>query len=338
MHPKLRAIMGGFALLAMAATGTAAQTPTEWKFASSGQPRTVFANHIERMATEINALSKGTLKIDVFMGSQLGGEGETIQQVMRGRVEMGGFSLTTIAQVLPEVSILTLPFLFKSGQQIDCVVDSAPMVKYLTDALAAKNLHLYGWSALGTVHFAAKKPILSPDDVRGIKARAQATKVGAIMWATFGANPIPLAITEWSSAHQTGLVEVSDAPPTYYHISGLGKIAPVLTLSAHQQLAAFILVNKSLYEKLTPEQKAAFDTTRTTHPYAKLSVDMRAFEDSMLEAHKKGGGQVVTMTPEQRTVWQKGLEPQFAKIVQDVGGEAPKLWALVQDAMKSCGG
>ena len=65
---------------------------------------------------------------------------------------------------------------------------------------------------------------------------------------------------------------------------------------------------------------------------------MRGFEEKILEMHKAGGGQVVAMSEAQRAVWQKAIEPQFAKIVADVGGDSPKLWGLIQEANKGCAG
>jgi TRAP-type transport system periplasmic protein len=332
-----RTLAAGLGLLTSALScGGTASAQAIWKFNSSGQPNTPFARHVERMNAEIAEETKGAIKFDIFFASQLGSEAETIQQVIRGRIEMGGFSLSTIALVLPEASILTIPFLFKDAAQFDCVVDSPEVSNSLIDALAAKGLHVLLRSALGTVHFVAKKPVVAPEDIRGQKARAALTKVGPLLWNTFGVNPIPLAITEWSSAHQTGMVDVSESPPSYYVISGLGKIAPVMSLSAHQQLAAFVLVSKSLFDKLPPEQKAAFAATRKRHPDVELSREMRAVENSYLDKHKEAGGQVVGLTAEQRAVWQKGIEPQFDKVVADVGGEAPKLYALVKTAITAC--
>ena len=184
--------------------------------------------------------------------------------------------------------------------------------------------------------FIAKKPILTPDDIKGVKARSQPSKIGAYIWTTFGANPNPLPVTEWNSAIQTGLVDVSDSGPTYYHFAGLGKLAPVMTLSAHQDLAGVVVMNKAVFDKLTPEQKAALDGTRQSAPAAQLRAEVRGFEEKILEMHKQGGGQVVAMTDAQRDVWRKGIEPQFEKIVADVGGDAKVVWQAIQDGLKTC--
>jgi TRAP-type transport system periplasmic protein len=317
------------------ATSAAAQQ-IEIKYATGSPPKTVWAMQIERFAADVAEASKGTLKINAFFSSQLGNEQDAIQQIARGRIDMGGFSVTAGSLLVPELSVLSIPFLFKDAAEHDCVLDAGPVTKYVTDGFAAKGIQFISWVHVGTTHFIGKKPILVPDDIRGLKARSQPSKIGAYIWTTFGANPNPLPVTEWNSAHQTGLVDVADATPTFYHFGGIGKIATVVTVSAHQEQAGQVIMNKAFYDKLTPDQQAAMQSNRAKHSDAKQRAEVRDTEAKVLEAHKAGGGTVVVMSAEQRTVWQEAMEPQFSKIVADVGGDSLKIWGLIQDAMKTC--
>lgn len=335
MKRRIKMAAATAALLATSLTVATAQT-TEIKYASTAPPKTVWAMQVERFASVVTEASKGSLKINAFLGGQLGNEQDTIQQIARGRIDMGGFSLTAGSLIVPELSVLSIPFLFKTPAEQDCVLDSQPILDYTTKGFAAKGVHFLSWSEVGTTHFFGKKPILTPDDIRGMKARSQPSKIGAYIWTTFGANPNPLPTSEWNSAMQTGLAEVADSGPTYYHFAGLGKIAPVMTLSAHQDLAGVVVINKALYDKLSAEQKDAINASRKAAPDAQLRAEVRGFEDKILEMHKQGGGQVVPMSDAQREVWRKAMEPQFQKIVTDVGGDSARLWGLVQDALKTC--
>jgi TRAP-type transport system periplasmic protein len=323
------------ALLAVGLTAATAQT-VEIKYASTAPPKTVWAMQVERFASIVTESSKGALKINAFLGGQLGNEQDTIQQVARGRIDMGGFSLTAGSLIVPELSLLSIPFLFKSAAEQDCVLDTASVLDYTEKGFASKGVHFLSWSEVGTTHFFGKKPVLTPEDIRGVKARSQPSKIGAYIWTTFGANPNPLPTSEWNSAMQTGLAEVADSGPTYYHFAGLGKISPVMTLSAHQDLAGLVVINKALYDKMTPDQKAALNESRKKAPDAQQRAEVRGFEEKILEMHKAGGGQVVPMSDAQREVWRKAMEPQFQKIVADVGGDSPRLWGLIQDALKTC--
>ena len=70
------------------------------------------------------ALQDGAFKINAFLNSQLGSEQDTIQQVARGRIDMGGYSVAAVALLVPELALATMPFLFKDTTEQDCVYDN----------------------------------------------------------------------------------------------------------------------------------------------------------------------------------------------------------------------
>ena len=51
--------------------------------------------------------------------SQLGSEQDTVQQVARGRIDMGGYSGGSAALFVPEIGLLLMPAYFKSAAEFD---------------------------------------------------------------------------------------------------------------------------------------------------------------------------------------------------------------------------
>ena len=92
--------------------------------------------------------SGGKLKIASFIAAQLGNEQDTVQQVARGRIDMGGFSNGAVALLVPELALLGLPFYFKNVAEQDCAVDK--MTKTVSDLLAKKGVKFLGWTEVGT--------------------------------------------------------------------------------------------------------------------------------------------------------------------------------------------
>lgn len=332
----VRLCAGSVAGVAVVGTALAQGTPVELKYATSAPPKTVWAMQIERFEKQVADGSKGSLKINSFLNSQLGSEQDTVQQVARGRIEVGGYSVAAASLLVPELSLLNIPFLFASQKQQDCVLDQH-MGKITADMLEKKGVVMLSWSEVGVSGIIGKKPFVSPDDLKGLKARSAPTKIGAFMWSAFGANPNPLPVTEWNSAHQTGLVDVADVAPTYYFFSGLAKLAPVFTATKHLDAPGIVIINKAVYDKLSAEHKAVLANTRTLTGDAQLRAEVRGFEDKILEMHKAQGGTVVDVTPEQRAAWRKGIEPLWPKMVEAVGGEAPAYWSAIQSGIKACG-
>jgi TRAP-type C4-dicarboxylate transport system substrate-binding protein len=321
--------------LAAASIACAQGSPVELKYATGAPPKTIWAIHAEKMTQIVDEASNKTLKINVYLAAQLGNEQDTVQQVARGRIEMGGFSITASSLLVPELALLNIPFLFSNAKQQDCVLDQH-LTKPVTEMMAAKGVHVISWAEVGVADIIGKKPFVDPKELNGLKSRSQPNKVASFMWQQFGANPNPIGITEWNAAFQTGLIDVADSAPTYYFYSGLAKLAPVVTRTMHQDQAALILINKGVYDKLSDAHKKALGELNVKLPGSQQRAEIRGFEDKIREMHKQAGGTVVELTPEQRLVWRKGMESAWPKMVEAVGGEAGKLWQLIQAGIKAC--
>jgi TRAP-type transport system periplasmic protein len=338
MNRLTGALAGAGAALTLALTGPAlAQGKVaEFRYTTGAPPNTPWVMQLDRFVKDVSEESKGAIKINPFINAQLGNEQDTMQQTARGRIDLGGFSVAAAAALVPELSLTSLPFYFSSSQQQDCVYDSH-LIPYTTNALAQKGVVFLGWTHVGSGNIVGKKPFKSPGEVKGLKARSAPTKTAAAFWVALGANPTPLGITEWASAHQTGLVDVSDAPVTFYVPSGLGKVAPVYTRTNHVDSGGIVVMSKAVYDKLTADQRNALQAAVTKRTAAQLRAEIRGFEEKILELHLKNGGQIVTLTPEERARWQKVLEPAWPQMVKAVGGDAETFFKLMEDAKKKCG-
>lgn len=333
---KLPAAIAVAASVAMSGAALAQQKPAEFRYTTGAPPNTPWVMQLDRFAKDLDEESKGTMKIIPFINAQLGNEQDTMQQTARGRIDTGGFSVAAAAALVPELALTGMPFLFNSAKQQDCVYDQH-LTAYTKNALAQKGVVFLGWTHVGSGSIVGKKPFKSPADIKGLKARSSPTKTGAAFWVALGANPNPLGITEWSSAHQTGLVDVSDAPVTYYVPSGLGKIAPYYTRTNHYDAGGVVVMAKAVYDKLSADQRNALHRSVDKRPASQLRAEIRGFEDKILEMHVKNGGHIVTLTDAERAVWQKALAPAWPEIVKTVGGNADAFYKIIDDAKKKCG-
>lgn len=321
--------------LACAGGAIAQDKPTELRYTTGAPEKTPWVTpQLRRFEQDVAEESGGKIKVASFINAQLGNEQDTVQQVARGRIDMGGFSNGAVALVVPELALLGLPFFFKSVKEQDCTVDA--LSKTVSDLLARKGIKFLGWTEVGTGDIVGKKPFLVPSDVKGLKAASASNKVSAAMWTTLGANPTPIGITEIASAFQTGLTDVNATVVTFYLPSGLAKVAPVLTRVELSDAPGIILMNKATYDKLPADQRAALDKAVARRSADQLRKEIRDFEAVLRDMHVKAGGTIATPTPEQRELWRKALEPAWPKMVQEVGGEAQSFYKQMETARAAC--
>ena len=337
---KIRSLCVATALSGLAITSGAPlaqeKKPVELRYSSGAPPvGNPWVTQINRFAKDVDEESKGALKIQPFFASQLGSEQDTVQQVARGRIDMGGYSSGAAALLVPELALLTMPFYFKNTDELDCVLDNH-VNKTVSDLFAKRSVQFLGWTEVGTIHLIGKKPFLSPKDLQGVKAASYANKTQALFFTSMGANPNPLGLPEWIPAFQTGLAEAVLTPITYALPSGLTKVAPVISRIAAYDSPGLTLMNKGVYDKLPKDLQDALNRTATRNPPAKLRAEVRGFESVLFGMHEKAGGQAPTIDSAQRDAWRKAMEPVFPQIVKETGGTSESFFAAMEAGRKAC--
>lgn len=335
-NPLVSALLVGTALWSAQGLTLAQPKPVELRWTSGAPPKgNPWVTQTERFAKEVDEESKGTIKISPFFGSQLGSEQDTVQQVARGRIDMGGFAAGATALIVPEVALLLMPFYFRSPAELDCVLDNH-MTKPVTDAFAKKGVHFLGWAEVGSIELWGKKPLMMPADLNGIKAAIYANKTQALFFTSQGANVNPLGLPEWIPAFQTGAVDVVMTPITYALPSGLTKVAPVVSKLGVYDAPGLNLMNKAVWDKLPKDQQDALTRAGARNPPVKLREEVRGFEKVLYGMFEQGGGKVAEGTPAQRDAWRKALEPVYPQIVKETGGDAAGFYAAMEAGRKAC--
>ena len=310
--------------------------PIELRYSSGAPPSgNPWVMQINRLAKDVEEESKGEIKIAPFFASQLGSEQDTVQQVARGRIDMGGYSSGSAALIVPEIALLIMPFYFKNTSELDCVLDNH-VTKLVTELYGKKGIQFLGWAEVGSIDLFGKKPYPLPTDMRGAKAGSYANRSAALFNATVGANAVPLGLPEWISALQSGLTEVQASPITYALPAGVTKVAPVATRVNLWDSPSLTLMNKATYDKLSREQQEALRRAVDRNPSAKMRAEVRGFENTLYGMHEKAGGQIVTVTQEQRDQWRKAVEPMYGQLVKETGGSADAFFAAMESGRKAC--
>jgi TRAP-type C4-dicarboxylate transport system substrate-binding protein len=339
MFPVRTGIRSALALALALSIGTstvwAQPKPLTLRYTTGAPAKTPWVMQLERFAKDVEEESNSSIKIDQFIAAQLGNEQDTAQQVARGRIDMGGFSGGAVALLVPEIALFGLPFYFKSTAEQDCVLDTA-MTKPVTELLAKKGVQFLGWTEVGTVDVVGKKAFLTPKEVNGVKAAAAANKVSSMTWQALGANPSFIGITEITSAFQTGLTDVNATVVTFYLPSGLNKVATVMTRLELSNSPGIIMMNKTTWDRMPKDQQTALMRAVERRPADQLRKEIRGFEETLRGMHEKGGGQIAKPTAAQRDEWRKILEPEWPKMLKEIGGDADKWFQLMESSRKVC--
>ena len=322
---------------ALAAAGAVAQEvkPVELRYAAGAPERSVWGMQVQRFVKAVDEESRGTVKIQPFLGAQLGSDLELIQQVARGRIDMAGVPVPFASVLAPELQLVSLPTYYRNAEELDCVMDGGLMVD-IEQRMAGKGLKVISWGESGTLDFVGKRPYASPAELAGTKAGTTGSRMGVLMWEAFKSNAATVQAPDTTAAFQTGLIDVSATVPVYYVSSGMNKVAPVMTRVDLFFVPSFNLMNRASWDKLSPEQQAAIDRARKRTGVAQQRREVREFQAQMRQEHVKAGGQLVELGASQRDAFRRVLEPVWPKMVAAAGPNGQAFFDVMDAGRKPC--
>ena len=224
-------------------------------YATIAPEGTPWADQLIEIKQRIEKESGGRVKVALFLGGRLGSEKEMLADLRRGKIQGAGLSNGVIASEVPEFSVLELPFLFRSNAEADHVIDDVVGDELVAKA-AEKGLTLAFWAENGWRSVATrKKAVRKPEDLSGMRVRAQEVESNVELWKALGAQPTQIPLNDVRSALETGVIDGFDQTPVYMVAAGWHTQIKFYTLTEHNYQPAVCVYNKRFIESLPDDLK-----------------------------------------------------------------------------------
>jgi tripartite ATP-independent transporter DctP family solute receptor len=105
------------------------------------------------------------------------------------------------------------------------------------------------------------RPIVTPEDLNGIKLRTPSGEWRVKMFQAYGANPTPMSFSEVFTALQTGVVDGQENPFTQIYSAKFHEVQDYLSLTGHVYTPAYLLAGKNRYESLPEDVRQILEET-----------------------------------------------------------------------------
>ncbi len=305
------------------------------KLATLAPPNTPWTKHLEAWKANVAEASGGAIEIQIFPAGQLGNEFETFKQVQRGRIDIGLFSGSPMTELVPEMALMSTPFLFDSSEVVDCVYGSG-MGDALAGLVEERGVKFLQWGETGWVDPYAQDDLSDVAAAEGYKIRVSPQPMSRLIWSSVGANGVEIPYAETPAALQTGQVRGGESAKITYVAFGLGKLAPHFMKMNTYHLAGAIAMSERAWNRLDAEQQQIL--IDGLPPVAEFRAGVRGAGAYLLGKYAEAGGPVHDVTPEQRAAWKAMIEPNWPAFVEELGPKAQELWPLMLEAKAACEG
>lgn len=330
----LRHLLAAGALgLAAALAGTTASAQTikishQWRAETDARDRAVriFVDEAKKRAPGLNFRiypSRSLIQDPV-------GQFDAMQS---GALEMAVYPLVYAVGKVPEFSITVLPGLIRSLDQAVALKTS----KYrdaLQEIAHRNGVHVvtWWWTPGG---FATKdRAVGGPDSVRGLKMRAADPYFEQVLQQA-GASVQAMPSSEVYTALQTGVLDGLLTSSESFVTMRIFEQTRNATVGGKNEIFLLIqplVMAKAAYDKLTPEQKTAFEEAATVSE-GWFNTNQKEANDTMIREFKKAGAALRELTDAEYDAWVKlAKETAWERFSKNVPGGAA-LIASVQDSI-----
>jgi C4-dicarboxylate-binding protein DctP len=303
---KLRHICAVLSMLALAVPAFA-QQPIVIKFSHVVAVDTPKGKAAERFKQLAEERTKGRVKVEVYPNSSLFKDGEEMEALQLGSVQILAPSVAKFGPLgVREFEVFDLPYIFDSFDELHKVT-TGPVGKMLFQKLESKGIVGLAYWDNGFKEMSANKSIKVPGDYKGLKMRIQSSKVLGDQMKALGAIPQVMAFSEVYQALQTGVVDGTENPPSNFYTQKMHEVQKYLAMTDHGVIEYAVIANKKFWDGLPADIRTTLDgCMKDATDYAN-SIAKKENDDALEAVKKSGKTQIITLTPQEKNEMKKAL-------------------------------
>lgn len=271
-------------------------------------------------ARRIKEATGGAVDIRVFPGGQLGkGEREVLEGMQIGSIDLAVTATGPISGFSPSMMVLDLPFLFRDYDHVDAVLDG-PIGRRLLDDLEKSRLKGLAFFENGFRNFTnSARPLLKPEDFKGLKFRTMENPVHLDSVRQLGAQAVPMSWGEVYTSLQTKVIDGQENPIAIIHAYKMNEVQKYLSLTGHFYSPAPLTMSLKRFQSLKPEWQRLFIETAVEIAAFERSI-IRNNEQRQLDDLKAWGMDVRTVD---KGIFFKATQPVYEKYMKQYPGWKP---------------
>jgi len=327
-----------FIIVCMSATIAMAAPKYTLKIGHESAPGSMMDQMAKTFKAYVEKESKGEIQVSIFPSNQVGDPFAVLQGMQTGVVEMGILNGGSIATVLKEFAIFSVPEIlpkdFAKNKQV--FASGSPFVKKLVANSEKTGVKFLGIYVEPFFQVTANKKITKPADFKGLKIRTMNSPIIIATYKALGANPTPVPFSEVYSGLQTNMIDAQENPLDIIYEMSYFEVQKYLIETNHSTVVNMLYISRGVFDKMPKDmQKIIVRGGEVAQNYMfnyvpKLAADSRA------KLVKTGKIQMIPASPAVSGAYKKASDAaksEYLKLVGDKEGKA--IFKSLEDTLKS---
>jgi len=251
--PRLLCVAGLALLLAQPALAQSIRL----RMAHSGaEAETQHAAALE-FARQVKARTNGQVEVQVYPASTLGNDNTAIAGVRGGTIDLCTSGTPYYTGMVGRMNVLDLPYIFTSAEHAYKVLDGS-IGRGLLDELEGHGLKGLAYWEVGFRSLTnSRRPVRTPEDIKGLKVRTTPNPAHLKAFQLFGASPTPMPIAEVFSALENKAVDGQENPVGIVRGAKLYEVQKYMSMTRHAYTAMPVVMNKAKFAALPAAHQQA---------------------------------------------------------------------------------
>ncbi len=268
---------------------------------------------LQEMGEKWRHAPEGGVEIIIYPDGVMGGEAEMVRRMRVGQLQAAMLSVEGLSEIDKSVTaIQNMPFTFRSLDEVAYVREKLRPV--LEKRLLDKGFVALFWGDIGWVRFFSKEAAVHPADFKKMKLFTWAGDNEQVeLMKSLGFQPVPLETNDILPGLQTGLINAVPTAPLYA-LAGqfYGPCSHMLEVN-YAPLGGATVITKKAWDLIPPATRESL-LKAAAEAGEQVTTKSRAESDAAVEAMKKRGLKVHTVSPQVEAEWRQLAAQAYPKI------------------------
>lgn len=284
----------------------------------------VAANEFKKLVEE---RTEGRYTVTIYANEQLAAGDQTkgVEMLFNGTTDVDLHSSMIISNVVPELSVISMPWLFPNGyDSVDEYIfnEGSTGSTFIKEAIAAKGAHVVGIGENGFRQITNNKtPINSAADMAMLKVRIPAISILIDVFKELGADPTQMAFSEVFTALQQGAIDGQENPYDTIRSAKVQEVQKYMTIWNYCYDPIVLSVSGNIWNKLSDEDKAIFEAAGKEACATQVAAS-REMDAEIIEEFKGIGVEVNELSNEAIEEMKTVVAPVYDKYRAEFGDES----------------
>ena len=285
-------------------------------------------NHPEHQALVklkeyVEEQTNNEIEVQIFPNELLGAQTQTVELAQTGAVDIALVGLGVLEAFNDAYTVFNLPYMMDSVEHYHAVMNDENIIGPVFEATESSGFVGLTWFDAGVRNiYTVNKPIMEPDDLKGLKIRVQTSPTNVKMLQALGASPTPMSFGEVYTGLQQGVIDGAENNELALVNNKHGEVAKAYSYNMHAMLPDILVISTSLLDRLTDEEEQIFrdaaalatewevqewesSAEEAKEKATEMGVefyypDIKPFQDKMVDLHAE-----YTQDPDMKAVYDK---------------------------------